>query len=205
MDDNRKVRVTFSSEGSATRLTEIFEAESENSVELQRSGWQAILDNFKKYVETSDKTAILHFEIKINAGAEKVYTTMLEKEHYDEWTAEFNPTSHYEGSWEKGAKIIFIGTDQDGKSGGMVSRIKENIPNKFVSIEHLGLLQDGKEITSGDEVEGWAGALENYRFNESNGVTTLIVDVDSNKEFKAYFEETWPKALKKLKSICESA
>jgi hypothetical protein len=33
-------------------VVETFEAESENSVELQRQGWQAILDNFKKYVES---------------------------------------------------------------------------------------------------------------------------------------------------------
>jgi hypothetical protein len=35
-----------------TEVVETFEAESENSVELQQGGWQAILDNFKKYVET---------------------------------------------------------------------------------------------------------------------------------------------------------
>jgi len=52
MGDGRKVKVSFSENGNATEVSEIFEAETQNSIELQRGGWQAILDNFKKYVES---------------------------------------------------------------------------------------------------------------------------------------------------------
>lgn len=52
MGDGRKVKVDFENQGNATKATENFEAESTNSVELQKNGWQAILDNFKKYTET---------------------------------------------------------------------------------------------------------------------------------------------------------
>lgn len=51
--DGRKVRIRFTPQGDITRVTESFEAETMNSIELQRGGWQAILDNFKKYVETN--------------------------------------------------------------------------------------------------------------------------------------------------------
>ena len=51
--DGRKVKITFSGTGKETNVTETFEAEDENSVELQRGGWQAILDNFKKYTEAN--------------------------------------------------------------------------------------------------------------------------------------------------------
>lgn len=51
LGDNRKVRVVFESNGSNTSVTETFDAENQNPVEMQRAGWQAILDNFKKYVE----------------------------------------------------------------------------------------------------------------------------------------------------------
>ncbi|MBL6446640.1 SRPBCC family protein [Fulvivirga sp. 29W222] len=51
MDDERKVSVLFSEEDAKTKVTETFEAEDTNSVEMQRNGWQAILDNFKKYAE----------------------------------------------------------------------------------------------------------------------------------------------------------
>ena len=50
--DGRKVSITFSTNGNTTRVVETFEAESENPIEMQRGGWQAILDNFKKYTET---------------------------------------------------------------------------------------------------------------------------------------------------------
>ncbi len=57
LGDERKMRVAFSWANSVTEVVETFEAESENPVELQRAGWQAILDNFKKYVETKIKTS----------------------------------------------------------------------------------------------------------------------------------------------------
>ena len=203
LDDGRQVMVSFLPNGNETTISEIFEAEQENTIELQQAGWQSILDNFKKYAETSDKMESLHFEIIINANAEKVYRTLIDEKHYTEWTSAFNPTSYYKGSWEKGSKILFLGTDPDGNMGGMASRIKENIPNKFVSIEHLGIIKDGKELTYGDEVESWAGAMENYSFTQKGNTTLFGVDADSNQEFKAYLCEAWPRALNKLKEICE--
>lgn len=50
--DGRTVGVTFTDLGTATRVVETFEAESQNSIEMQRTGWQAILDNFKNYTES---------------------------------------------------------------------------------------------------------------------------------------------------------
>ncbi|TFF36328.1 SRPBCC family protein [Mucilaginibacter psychrotolerans] len=49
--DGRKVSVTFTDEDEVTKIVETFEAEGMNPVEMQRSGWQAILNNFKKYAE----------------------------------------------------------------------------------------------------------------------------------------------------------
>lgn len=201
--DGRKVQILFASRGKETKVTENFEAEQINSIEMQQGGWQAILNNFKKYVEASVKRETLHFQVSINATAEKVYQSMFDERKYQEWTSDFNSTSHYKGSWEKGSKMLFLGTGHDGKIGGMVSRIKENIPNTFVSIEYLGVYHDGKEITSGPEVEDWAGATENYTFSGNNGNTLLLVDLESTESFLTYFKETWPKALNKLKAICE--
>lgn len=204
LEDGRKVRVLFAGAGKETTITESFDAEQTHSLEMQQAGWQAILDNFKNYVESSADLETLHFEVRIRANAEKVYQTMLQRDSYTAWTAVFNPSSHYKGSWDKGSKILFLGTDKNGNTEGMVSRIKENIPNKFVSIEHLGLVQNDVENTSGPEVAGWAGALENYTFTEAEGETLLAIDVDANQEFKTYFADTWPKALQALKALCEA-
>ena len=52
MGDGRQVQVTFSPAGDQTKIVETFDAEATNPVEMQRGGWQAILDNFKKYTES---------------------------------------------------------------------------------------------------------------------------------------------------------
>lgn len=52
MSDGRKVSTTFDSHDGHTHITETFDAESENSPEVQRQGWQSILDNFKNYTES---------------------------------------------------------------------------------------------------------------------------------------------------------
>jgi uncharacterized protein YndB with AHSA1/START domain len=51
MGDGRKVNVHFENKGSNVLVTETFEAEETNTIELQRAGWQSIMDNFKRYVE----------------------------------------------------------------------------------------------------------------------------------------------------------
>jgi uncharacterized protein YndB with AHSA1/START domain len=52
MGDGRKVRVTFDGHDGHTHVTETFDAETQNPPEMQRQGWQAILDNFKDYAES---------------------------------------------------------------------------------------------------------------------------------------------------------
>jgi uncharacterized protein YndB with AHSA1/START domain len=51
--DGRKVKINFSARGNATSVVESFEAENIHSLEMQKGGWQAILDNFKKYTEAN--------------------------------------------------------------------------------------------------------------------------------------------------------
>ena len=51
LGDQRKVNITFSSEGNETKVVETFDAENTHSIEMQRGGWQAILNNFKNYTE----------------------------------------------------------------------------------------------------------------------------------------------------------
>ncbi len=145
----------------------------------------------------------LNFSIVIDAPISKVWDTMLEDKTYRIWTEEFSPGSHYIGNWNQGSKILFLGPSNDGKLAGMVSRIKENKFHKYISIEHLGEVYDGVEDTTSDRVKVWAGALENYTFNNKDGKTELVVDLDINEEFVEMFEGIWPKALQKLKSLCE--
>lgn len=148
----------------------------------------------------------LKYSVNIKAPATKVYEQMLgikNKETYEQWTAPFNPTSTFQGSWDVGSKIQFIGVDEQGEQGGMVSRIIENVPNQFVSIQHYGLLKGDQEITEGPEVEKWANGFENYTFENDNGSTIVTVDLDTTEDFVSYMDEAYPKALNRLKELCE--
>ena len=51
MTDGRKATTNFEAQGGSTKVITTFDAEKENSIDMQRNGWQAILNNFKKYVE----------------------------------------------------------------------------------------------------------------------------------------------------------
>lgn len=148
----------------------------------------------------------MQFKVSINAPANKVYDVMLgisNKLTYEQWTALFNPTSTYDGNWSKGSKILFVGVDEQGEKGGMVSEVFDIIANRFVSIRHYGLLKANVEITDGPEVEKWANGFENYTFEENNGTTTVTVDLDTSEDFQDYMNQTYPQALDKLKEICE--
>lgn len=147
----------------------------------------------------------LHFSIEIEASKEKVWDTMLDDATYRQWTEAFNPGSYYKGNWEKGSKMLFLGPNPETGEGegGMVSRIAENKPYEYISIEHLGMYHDGIEDTTSDEAKKWAPAYENYAFEEKDGVTTVLVDVDMDDAMAAEFGEMWPKALERLKEIAE--
>ena len=99
--------------------------------------------------------------ILIDAPRERVWDVMLADDTYRDWTTAFSAGSHYKGDWSQGSKILFIGPSPDGSGEmGMVSRIAENRPHEFISIEHLGICQNGVEDTESPEAKKWAPAYE---------------------------------------------
>ena len=141
----------------------------------------------------------LHFSIVIKAPRQKVWRMMLDQEGYRNWAADFAAGSYYEGSWEKGEKIRFLIPD----GSGMTSVIAENKPLEFISIKHLGFIKDGVEDTESPQIKTWAPSFENYTFGEIKGGTELKIDLDIQPEWEEFMKQTWPKALAKLKGICE--
>jgi len=113
----------------------------------------------------------MQFATSINALVATVYNKMIGKEAFKQWTSVFNPSSDYEGgdmegNWEKGSKVLFVGTDNQGKREGMVGYIRENTPHQFVSIEYVGIVDGDSEITEGPIAEDWQ-RFENYTFGKS--------------------------------------
>jgi Activator of Hsp90 ATPase homolog 1-like protein len=146
----------------------------------------------------------LHFSTTIDAPKEKVWHAMLDDKPYREWTSAFSPGSYYKGDWNQGSKILFLGPDPEtGKESGMVSRIAENKPYEFVSVEHLGIFHDGVEDTTSEEARKWAPAHENYTFKQRDGQTEVSIDVEVDESEAETFNTMWPEALQKLKEVAE--
>jgi uncharacterized protein YndB with AHSA1/START domain len=142
----------------------------------------------------------INFSTRINAPREKVWNSLWEIFHYNTWTSPFTEGSTVQtNNWNEGSKVLFL----DGNGNGMVSMVASNRPNEFMSFKHLGIVKDGMEDTSSEEVKTWAGAMENYTLNGENGGTILNIETDITDDFKEYMMKTWPVALEKLKGLAE--
>ena len=147
----------------------------------------------------------IKFEIIIGASKEVVWDKLITLETYKIWTMPFNPSSSYEGDLEKvGSRVKFLGADENGEEGGMLSEIAECRKNEYLSIKHIGMIKKGVEDTESEAVKKWSPAFENYTLSSHDGMTKFEVDIDCNEEWESYFNETWPKALLVLKEICEA-
>lgn len=141
------------------------------------------------------------FKITIAAPKEVVWDALWEDSSYREWTSAFSEGSHAITDWKKGSKVHFL----DGNNQGMFSRIADRRDNEFMSIQHLGLVKDGKEIVDTEKSKEWEG-YENYTLTTVNGKTELVVDLSYGSEAAEtvkMFEEIFPKALAKLREIAE--
>lgn len=139
------------------------------------------------------------FKIEVDAPREKVWDILWGKETYPLWTAPFSEGSRAETDWKEGSKVLFLNDDDEG----MIARIAKNIPNEYMSIEHIGVIMDGKEHTDNEKSKEWEGSLENYTLKEVNGKTQLLVDMDITEEYQDFFNTTWPIALNKIKELSE--
>ncbi|MDM4766606.1 SRPBCC domain-containing protein [Pelomonas sp. SE-A7] len=146
---------------------------------------------------TSKKT--LNFETTVAAPCARVWSCMLGPEGYRAWTAVFSEGSTYVGSWEQGTKMRFVGPSGDGMS----AEIAENRRHEFISIRHLGMIENGVEDLTSDKVRAWAPAYENYRFEAVPGGCRLVVSLDTAQDWEQYMLDTYPKALAVLKQLCE--
>ena len=141
----------------------------------------------------------LAFEITIRAPRATVWETMLGAETYKAWASAFCEGTYFTGSWAEGARIQFLAPSGDG----MTSVIARNEPLELISIRHLGMIENGVEDTTSEKVRAWAPAYENYRFSDDPAGCRLMVELDTATEWESYMLDTFPKALERLKGLCE--
>jgi hypothetical protein len=143
----------------------------------------------------------LEFKTEIAADKKKVWNTMLNPETYKKWVDVAWPGSYFEGIWAKGEKIRFLSSGQ----GGTLAELKEQKPYETILAEQVAVINpDGSEDRESEVAQGWVGTTERYTFEEKNGKTNLIVEINTPPAWAGMFEDGWPKALEKLKQMCEN-
>jgi hypothetical protein len=137
----------------------------------------------------------LEYQIKINAEPEKVWTVLWSDISYRQWTSAFTEGSFYIGTWEEDSVMKFF----DPENNGMYSRVLKNDPNKEMIFLHLGEIFDGVEVP-----QDWGDATESYLLEETEDGTKLTAKIKSSEEFKGFFEDKFPNALKNVKHLSEN-
>ena len=141
------------------------------------------------------------YNINIAASPQKVWDTMIGQETYKEWTAAAWPTSDFKGEWKQGEKLYFAGED----GSGTLATVTTFDPYKKILLTHIALLQPGNvEDTESEWSKKWIGSLEGYNFAEKDGSTELTIEMKIYDEWEDMFNKDWPKALARLKEICEA-
>lgn len=145
----------------------------------------------------------LTFSITINAPVAKVRDTMLNHPTYEQWTTTFSEWSSYIGSWDQWSDIKFV----DPSGQGMIAQIAQARLYEYVSIHHLWEIMqhpETKELIT--TMYDPANSYENYSYEVIDEQTTKVsVEMTAMPdEWVEMFNQMWPKALEKLKSLCET-
>lgn len=142
----------------------------------------------------------IEFKTVIAVPKQKVWEKMLHPDTYKEWVGAAWPGSFFKGEWKKGENLRFISED----GSGLLATLVEHKPYDYSFAKHIAVLGPGGiEDRDSDIAKGLIGTLEEYTFTEQNGSTELEVAITLNPEWADMFNEGWPKALAKLKEICE--
>lgn len=141
----------------------------------------------------------LIFKIDIHAPKEVVWNVLWSKKTYPQWTSVFGEGSRAISDWKEGSKIFFLSPNNNG----MYGIIDKLVPNRQITIRHIGILSGGIEQPTGEQTADVEGDTESYYLNEKEDLTELVAELYSTDDYTRYFEDTFPKALQIVKELSE--
>lgn len=142
----------------------------------------------------------LNYKVSINASPYRVWQTLWQDKNYRQWSSLFSENSYAISDWKEGSKTQFLTPEGEG----MYSIIEKSILNELMIFKHLGVIKKFIEQPNDPETKKWSGSKESYVLVENDKGTILNVSLDSIDDFKEFFDDIFPKALDKIKSIAEA-
>ena len=142
----------------------------------------------------------LQFSIEIEAERETIWSVLWNKDSYRTWASVFFEGSYFVAdNLEEGNRVLFLSPDKSG----IYSVIEKHIPGQIILFRHIGTVVEGEEQPIEEETKKWSGATEVYTLTEENKNYLLTVKIDVLDEHLEFMTTTLPKALEKIKSMCE--
>jgi uncharacterized protein YndB with AHSA1/START domain len=138
----------------------------------------------------------ISFTIDINAPINKVWDALWNDDNYRKWTNNFYLGSFYESDWEVGGKTLFLGPNRDG----MFATITKLEKPYEVVFNHLGEIVNGVESVKYDN-----GSFEKYQLKEIDGITRLVISLDTLDEYEQDMNEGFSKGIEDIKRISENS
>ena len=138
----------------------------------------------------------ISFTIDINAPINKVWDALWNDDNYRKWTNNFYLGSFYESDWEVGGKTLFLGPNRDG----MFATITKLEKPYEVVFNHLGEIVNGVESVKYDN-----DSFEKYQLKEIDGITRLVIYLDTLDEYEQDMNEGFSKGIEDIKRISENS
>lgn len=138
----------------------------------------------------------LQFSVEIHTPKQHVWNTLWQDVTFRDWAGIVDPGTHMVGELKEGSEVQFISAN----GYGVTSLIEKLTPGKFLLLRHSADTQDSGANTRKKQ---WSGGTESYRLSEKDGITTLVAAFDVPTELEAIFNESYPKALARVKALAE--
>jgi uncharacterized protein YndB with AHSA1/START domain len=139
----------------------------------------------------------LSFSINIDATPEHVWYALWNPTHYKNWTSAFSEQDSFaKTDWAEGSNVHFVNAEDDG----IYAKIETNKALEKMVFAHIGGVVKG--IEQGPD-KTWDGAKEAYHLKVIDGKTQLLTSIDTIEDYRSFFEESFPIALEKVKTLAE--
>ncbi len=196
LEDGRKVLTTFEERDGRILLKQAFDAEDQNSAQMQKDGWQAILNHFKSFCE-GDQIE-MSFRTVLGTNPNRVWEYLTLPRLYEEWAIAFSEQPKFVGQWVEGGTIDFI----DFQEGGTRVQLDKVKPFEKLYMTHIAMI-DGQAgiVEDHPEAPTWVGTKENYDLELVGKETILTIHIMCHPKYVDYLRNSWEKAVKLMTHV----
>lgn len=139
----------------------------------------------------------MQFKVEIKASKKRVWDTLFEDKTFQDWASIIDEGTYRLGELIEGQEVQFISS---ASGYGVTSLVSKIIPNEFILFRQMA---DTKDNGTQEREKQWTGSEESYSLSETNGITTLTIEIDVPSELQEIFQDRYPKALERIKTLAE--